>query len=114
MSDYSNASIGQIPNIGYCRNAYMCDESERERTVQIHDAQWVALGVQLAPFDPTDVYRKAVFPPGWTYVPNPNDTFKRSGWYVDSTGVKRVDVFAKDSRYQVGIRVEFLQFQAAV
>jgi hypothetical protein len=114
MSDYSRASINQIPNIGYCSNSYFINPDQRQEISNLHDYYWKGYGVDLAPFDPTNKYRKANFPSGWTYEPDKNDKFNRHGWYVDVSGNRQVEVFMKDSAYSVGCRIDFINLNASV
>lgn len=114
MSDYSRASISQIPNIGYCSNSYYINQSQREEVTKLQEHYWQGLGVELAPFDITSKYRKAKFPSGWIYEPDKNDKFDRHGWYVDASGNRQVEVFMKDASYQIGCRIDFLHLNASV
>lgn len=114
MSDYSRASINQIPNIGYCSNSYFINSDQSQEISNIHNFYWKGYGVELAPFDSTNKYRKANFPSGWTYEPDKNDKFDRHGWYVDVSGNRQVEVFMKDSAYSVGCRIDFINLNASV
>jgi len=114
MSDYSRASISQIPNIGYYSNSYYISQNQRDDITKIQEYYWKGFGVELVSFDPTDKYRKAKFPSGWTYEPDKNDNFNRHGWYVDESGIRQVEVFMKDATYSVGCRIDFLNLNASV
>lgn len=114
MSDYSRASISQIPNIGYCRNSYYINDDQRLEISKLQEHYWNGLSIQLEDFDPTNKYRKAKFPVGWTYEPDKDDTFNRHGWYVDSSGKRQIEVFMKDSSYQTGCRIDFINLNASI
>lgn len=114
MSDYSRASIYQIPNIGYCSNSYYISQNQRDDISKIQEHYWKGYGIELTPFDPTNKYRQAKFPSGWTYQPDQDDNFNRHGWYVDASGIRQVEVFMKDAIYSVGCRIDFLNLNASV
>lgn len=114
MSDYSRASINQIPNIGYSSNSYFINSDQSQEISNLHDFYWKGYGVELAPFDSSYKYRKANFPSGWSYEPDKNDNFNRHGWYVDVSGNRQVEVFMKDSAYSVGCRIDFINLNASV
>jgi hypothetical protein len=114
MSDYSHASIYQIPNIGYYANNYYISQNQREDITKIQEYYWKGYAIDLTPFDPNHKYRQAKFPSGWTYQPDMNDTFRRHGWYVDASGIRQVEVFMKDAAYNVGCRIDFLNLNASV
>jgi len=114
MSDYSRASIHQIPNIGYYSNSYYINQSKREEVTNHHEHYWKGFGVELEPFDTTSKYRLAKFPSGWKYEPDKADNFNRHGWYVDPSGIRQVEVFMKDAVYGTGCRIDFLNLNASV
>ena len=114
MSDFSNASITQIPNIGYYGNSYIQTKHDKYVKVNEQDIQWQYHNVILEPFNENNKYRNAKFPSGWKYISNPADPFRRSGWYINDKNVKIAEVFMKDAVYQSGIRIIFLQHISSV
>ena len=116
MYTRNKTSIFQIPNLGYINNTYFSNKKRQRELTKAQELIWNGFGIFLEPFNNKNKYRKALFPKGWKYYSNLDDSFRRHGWFLDNNSHKIIEIFVDDIEENKGIyiRIKFLQCIATI